>query len=94
VIASGSCGFAPPIEHAAAGVVLPEPFVQADLDRALAAALADDEARAAWSANGIRYGTTADLYGMAECAGGCIEAHARGQARGPDPRADARPLRG
>jgi UDP-glucose:(heptosyl)LPS alpha-1,3-glucosyltransferase len=94
VIASGSCGFAPHIEHAAAGVVLPEPFVQADLDRALAAALADDEARAAGSANGIRYGTTADLDGMAECAGGCIEAHARGQARGPDPRADARPLRG
>lgn len=73
VIATAACGFAPYVAQADAGVVLPEPFEQRLLDRALAAALGDDAARARWQANGIAFGRRPDLYGMAERVTDLIE---------------------
>src|SRR5262245_61919 len=67
-VVSGLCGFAEHVEKAGAGIVLPEPFSQADLDSALARtrnpALAD-----AMSTAGIRYGReTAPVSGLDEAA--------------------------
>jgi UDP-glucose:(heptosyl)LPS alpha-1,3-glucosyltransferase len=75
VIASGACGFASYIEDADAGLVLSEPFVQGDLDRAVASTLANSDQRARWSANGVRYGQIHDeLYDMPAHAMAVIEA--------------------
>jgi len=75
VVASGACGFANYIAEADAGVVLDEPFMQADLDRVVAAALGDVDQRATWSENGVRYGQThAELYDMPTHAMEVIEA--------------------
>jgi UDP-glucose:(heptosyl)LPS alpha-1,3-glucosyltransferase len=57
VIVTDICGYAPHIESARAGAVLPEPFDQDDLNRALAHILASD--RTLWRENGLRY--TADI---------------------------------
>lgn len=73
VIATAACGFAPYVEEAEAGVVLPEPFEQRLLDQALAAALGDAAARARWQANGIAFGGRPDLYAMAERVADLIE---------------------
>lgn len=60
VIASAACGFAPIVSGAHAGCVLPEPFRQSALDQALAGAVADPRARAAWSAGGLRFARDID----------------------------------
>lgn len=68
VVASAVCGYAQHISRANAGLVLPEPFSQA----AYIAGLREAEAlslREQWSANGVRYGETADVYhGLARAA--------------------------
>jgi UDP-glucose:(heptosyl)LPS alpha-1,3-glucosyltransferase len=74
VVASGACGFAHYIEDADAGVVLPEPFVQTDLDSAVSAALRDATERARWSANGVAFGRQhEELYNMPDQALKIIE---------------------
>jgi len=73
VIATAACGFAPYVAGADAGIVLPEPFEQRLLDRALADALGDHAARARWQANGVAFGRRQDLYGMAERVADLIE---------------------
>lgn len=73
VIASDACGFAPYLEQAGAGVVLPEPFRQETLDAALSRALADPAQRREWSRNGIRYGLDDDIYEMPARAADAIE---------------------
>jgi UDP-glucose:(heptosyl)LPS alpha-1,3-glucosyltransferase len=73
VLATAVCGFAPYVEAADAGIVLPEPFAQAALDAALARMLDDRAARARWAANGIAVGERPDLYVMAERAADLIE---------------------
>lgn len=60
VIASGACGFAPIVASAGAGCVLSEPFLQSALDQALACAVADPRARAAWSAGGLKFARDID----------------------------------
>jgi len=59
-IVSGLCGYAPHVRNADAGIVLPEPFLQADLHAALAGA-ADPALRRRWSENGIAYGADPGL---------------------------------
>jgi UDP-glucose:(heptosyl)LPS alpha-1,3-glucosyltransferase len=78
VIATDVCGFAPLIEDAGGGVVLPSPFDQRALDALLTRVLDDPVARARWGAQGIAFGRRADLYGMAERAATIIGACARG----------------
>jgi len=74
VLATDICGFAPYINEADAGAVLASPLVQEALNAKLAGVLADPALRARWSANGIAFGQTADLYGMAEEAAELIGA--------------------
>ena len=55
VIVSNCCGFAEHVQAAGAGIVLPEPFAQADLDAAVVR-IADPALAAAFSRSGIDYG--------------------------------------
>src|SRR6185295_20053169 len=70
-VVSGVCGFAEHVARSGAGIVLPEPFDQAGLDRAVAA---DASTRAAWSRAALTYAVDADLYGGVARAADLIEA--------------------
>lgn len=76
LLVSGNCGYAHHVARAGAGVVLPEPFRQADFDRALAELLDDAPRRQRLRQAGIAYGRSADLYGLPERAAALIEAAA------------------
>ncbi|HEU0010075.1 MAG TPA: glycosyltransferase family 4 protein [Verrucomicrobiae bacterium] len=67
VIVTEVCGYASHVAEARAGKVLPEPFDQAVLDRALTEALAPD-VHASWSANAWGYAATGVLFGCHERA--------------------------
>jgi UDP-glucose:(heptosyl)LPS alpha-1,3-glucosyltransferase len=67
VITTAVCGYGEHVVRAGAGVVLDEPFRQADLDAALAAAA--PERRALWSAAALAYTGAGDLFsGLARAA--------------------------
>ncbi|MFT3759905.1 glycosyltransferase family 4 protein [Thauera sp.] len=72
VLASAVCGYAHYIEDADAGRVVPEPFVQAQLDRMLAEMLTDGDARRRWQTNGLAFAEHADLYSLPERAADVI----------------------
>ncbi len=73
VLCSGTCGFAHYIEEAEAGLVLTEPFQQAEMNQLLPQMLEDKSARQTWRENGIAYGQTHDLYGCIETSVAVIE---------------------
>ncbi|MBB1091648.1 glycosyltransferase family 4 protein [Rhodopseudomonas palustris] len=60
VITTAECGYAPHVARADAGFVVPSPFAQETLTRALAAA--SDTQRDHWSRNGVAYGVAEELY--------------------------------
>ena len=67
-VVTGLCGFAEHVEKSGAGIVLPEPFAQADLDAALAR-MRDPALAETMSAAGIRYGReTAPVSGLDQAA--------------------------
>lgn len=72
VLASAACGYAHYITDADAGLIVPQPFAQADLDAALARMLGDDAARAAWQANALAFADRSDLYSLPERAADLI----------------------
>jgi UDP-glucose:(heptosyl)LPS alpha-1,3-glucosyltransferase len=72
VVVSGVCGHAGHIAAAAAGIVLPEPFSDAELDRALARTL-DPGFRERCRGNGLAYAARTDLYSMHVTAVDLIE---------------------
>jgi UDP-glucose:(heptosyl)LPS alpha-1,3-glucosyltransferase len=72
VLASAACGYAQHVAASGCGLVLAEPFRQADLDAALLRALAGDQ-RPAWRLAGIEYGATQDLWGLDARAAELIE---------------------
>lgn len=72
VLVTAVCGYAHYIEEARAGVVLAEPFEQAELNRELQHLLEDDAARAEWSRNGLAFADSADLYSMPQHAADVI----------------------
>jgi len=75
------CGYASHVAAARAGKVLPEPFDQAALDRALAESLAPD-VLASWRANAWTYAATGVLFGCHERAAEIIiETLARRRAK-------------
>ena len=75
VIASGVCGFAHFITEAQAGVVLDEPFDQAQLNQTVIDVLQNPAQRADWSKNGVRFGQENEqLYNMPDHAMKVIEA--------------------
>ena len=67
VLTTATCGYAFHVEHAAAGRVLASPFRHSQLDSTLHEMLCSGMWDA-WSANGIRYGQTQDLYSLHEKA--------------------------
>ena len=67
-VVTGVCGFAEHVERAGAGIVLPEPFSQADLDSAVAR-LRDPALAETMSQAGIRYGrAVAPVTGLDQAA--------------------------
>lgn len=72
VVVTGVCGYAGHIASADAGIVLPEPFSQDELDNALARAL-DPGLRERCRRNGLDYAAREDLYSMHAAAAGLIE---------------------
>jgi UDP-glucose:(heptosyl)LPS alpha-1,3-glucosyltransferase len=72
VLVSAVCGYAHYIAEADSGLVLDEPFEQAQLNRYLQAMLSDADARANWSRNGLAFADTADLYSMPQHAADVI----------------------
>ena len=72
VLTTAVCGYAHYVATAGAGVVLPEPFSQAELDRRLADMLADAAARRRWQAAGLAFAAQADLYSLPERAADLI----------------------
>lgn len=72
VLVSEVCGYAHYIAEADAGRVLASPFQQEQLNAMLAEMLADDAARQRWSANGLVFADTADLYSMPQHAADVI----------------------
>lgn len=74
VVTTAVCGYGEHVVRAGAGIVLPEPFQAADLDRALARAT--PPALAAWSAAALAYAGDAELYGGLERAADLILADA------------------
>ncbi len=67
VLATDVCGYAHYVLEARAGRVVPSPFRQDDLNRLLAEMIASDQ-RDAWSANGIEFSQSADIYSMPDRA--------------------------
>jgi UDP-glucose:(heptosyl)LPS alpha-1,3-glucosyltransferase len=72
VVVSAVCGYAHYINEAQAGIVLGEPFDQAELNSQLQRLLESDEQRAEWGRNGLAFADTADLYSMPEHAADVI----------------------
>lgn len=76
ILTTASCGYAFHIERAESGLVCPLPFEQQILNQMLIEML-DSLQSSPWSANGISYGKTADLYRMPIVAADFIESHGR-----------------
>jgi hypothetical protein len=72
VVAGGVCGFAPYIEQAQAGWVLPEPFDQAQFDRTVREALEHNDLREI-GRRGSDFARRENLYGMVDAAVEVIE---------------------
>ena len=74
VLTTATCGYACHVEEACAGQVVASPFSQAVLNDTLREMLVSGQ-RDEWSANGIRYGQTRDLYSLHEQAASIIHEH-------------------
>jgi UDP-glucose:(heptosyl)LPS alpha-1,3-glucosyltransferase len=77
-LVSAVCGYAHYIAEADSGLVLDEPFEQAQLNEYLTRMLKDDAARSIWGRNGLAFADTADLYSMPQHAADVILAEHHG----------------
>ena len=68
VLVTGICGYSVHVERAAAGLLVPEPFVQTELNRGLLTMLDSAAKRAEWSENARKYVAETDLFSLAERA--------------------------
>ena len=76
-VVTSVCGFAEHVRSGEAGILLPEPFVQADLTAAIARA-SDPISGAVFSRNGVRYGADPRLTSGLDVAADLIETGALG----------------
>ena len=67
VVATDNCGYAPYIEEAQAGRLIPSPYQQETFN-ALLEKVMGDLATAKWSQNGMAFAQQADIYDMPERA--------------------------
>ena len=72
VLTTEVCGYAGYISAAQCGVVIPEPFVQDNLNTALLDALQNNEQRSRWAENARHFADTEDLYSLADKAADII----------------------
>ncbi|MDR0233461.1 MAG: glycosyltransferase family 4 protein [Zoogloeaceae bacterium] len=72
VLTTGVCGYAHYISAAKAGRVLPEPFLQADLNRALEELLTSPDERLRATEHALEYARTAELHALPEKAADLI----------------------
>ncbi|HEX6735145.1 MAG TPA: glycosyltransferase family 4 protein [Azonexus sp.] len=72
VLCSAVCGYAHYIAEADGGLVIPEPFAQAQMDGLLQRMLRGDDERQGWQANALAFAETADIYSNAERAADLI----------------------
>ncbi|MEL0083673.1 MAG: glycosyltransferase family 4 protein [Gammaproteobacteria bacterium] len=72
VLTTEACGYAHYVSEADGGWVLPEPFDQSEMNRVLQNILSGDDLPR-WRTNGIRFGKTADLFGLHDTAADVIE---------------------
>jgi UDP-glucose:(heptosyl)LPS alpha-1,3-glucosyltransferase len=72
VLTVQTCGYAPYIEQANAGKVLPSPFKQAELNTALQDMLLSTQ-RQIWQQNGLAFANKADIYSLPQKAVDFIE---------------------
>ncbi len=82
VLCTAVCGYAPYVDAAQGGQVLPEPFAQDALDAALAAIMANAPLRRSWQQNALAWAETADIYSNAERAAAVIMGAAAGERDG------------
>lgn len=82
VITTASCGYAHHVQAAGAGLVVPEPFVQARLNQLLQTGLTDAARRGQWRERALAYASVEDLYTLHAQAVRVIEALARGAGAG------------
>ncbi len=68
VLVTAVCGYSVHVERAQAGYLVPEPFLQADLDQLLMEMLDSAEKRVEWSENARKYVAKTDLFSLAERA--------------------------
>ncbi len=68
VLVTAVCGYGVHVKRAAAGQLVPEPFVQVELDRLLTLMLDSAAKRAEWSENARKYVAETDLFSLAEKA--------------------------
>ena len=68
VLVTAVCGYSVHVERAQAGLLVPEPFVQSELDHRLLLMLNSAAKRAEWSANARKYVAETDLFSLAERA--------------------------
>jgi len=66
VLVTEVCGYAHYIESAQCGEVIPEPFNQATLNRALSNVLENDALRSQWAEHARHYADSEDLYSLPE----------------------------
>lgn len=76
VLTTAACGYAPYIQRARAGVVLPLPFQQTELNQQLASMLNSSQ-RKVWQHNALTYAAKTDLYSLVEKTVNFLENHAR-----------------
>ncbi len=79
VLCTAVCGYAPYVDAAQGGQVLPELFAQDALDAALAAIMANAPLRRSWQQNALAWAEAADIYSNAERAAAVIMGAAAGE---------------
>ncbi len=76
VLCSGTCGYAMHVERAIAGLVMKEPFDQAQMNKQLLRML-DPEQQRQWAGNALAYARAEDLYSRIEAIVAGIERRAK-----------------
>lgn len=83
VIATAVCGYAHYIADNELGLVVPQPFEQTQLNRALEQALVDRAQQNRWRENSRRFAASADIYDMPRHAAAAIEQVTRNRKQKP-----------
>ncbi|HEV2613518.1 MAG TPA: glycosyltransferase family 4 protein [Gammaproteobacteria bacterium] len=73
IIVTQNCGYAPYIQKASAGMIIPEPFKQETLNQAVIKILTDETVLADYRQNALNFGKSHDLFHLAQQVADIIE---------------------